>query len=211
MPREIITTPDAPSSPLYSQAVRAGRRIYLSGTVGIDTKTGALAGDTIQEHTRQVNAQRPSARTIFETRLLKWSDAPPPRLHRIGSGRPRPSRMRDRSDTCGCARPGSRNNARADTIAIWCHRLWERRRGGTGAGPGMARRHLPPARYDCRHLDGRLVPVLHGLAVRAGIRARGVLAGPRRHTRRYRRLARRTSRRWSRLRMGSPPARRHEQ
>ena len=44
MPREIITTPDAPSSPRYSQAVRAGRRIYLSGTVGIDTKTGALAG-----------------------------------------------------------------------------------------------------------------------------------------------------------------------
>ena len=56
MPREIITTPDAPSSPLYSQAVRAGTHIYVSGTVGIDTKTGALAGDTVQEQTRQALA-----------------------------------------------------------------------------------------------------------------------------------------------------------
>lgn len=53
MPREIITTPDAPSSPLYSQAVRAGTHVYVSGTVGVDMATGALAGDTIQEQTRQ--------------------------------------------------------------------------------------------------------------------------------------------------------------
>ncbi|WP_106816684.1 RidA family protein [Microbacterium timonense] len=53
MPREIITTPDAPSSALYSQAVRAGTHVYVSGTVGMDMATGALAGDTIQEQTRQ--------------------------------------------------------------------------------------------------------------------------------------------------------------
>lgn len=53
MPREIITTPDAPSSPLYSQAVRAGAHVYVSGTVGVDMATGALAGDTVQEQTRQ--------------------------------------------------------------------------------------------------------------------------------------------------------------
>ena len=55
-PREIITTPDAPSSPLYSQAVRAGTHVYVSGTVGVDVGTGALAGDTIQEQTRQAVA-----------------------------------------------------------------------------------------------------------------------------------------------------------
>jgi 2-iminobutanoate/2-iminopropanoate deaminase len=53
MPREIITTSDAPSSPLYSQAVRAGTQLYVSGMVGMDVRTGALTGDTIQEQTRQ--------------------------------------------------------------------------------------------------------------------------------------------------------------
>lgn len=56
MPREIITTPDAPSSPLYSQAVRAGAHVFVSGTVGVDIGTGTLAGDTIQEQTRQALA-----------------------------------------------------------------------------------------------------------------------------------------------------------
>jgi len=51
--REVINTPNAPSSPLYSQAVRAGQHIYVSGLVGIDVDTGNLAGSTIQEQTRQ--------------------------------------------------------------------------------------------------------------------------------------------------------------
>ena len=51
--REVIGTPDAPSSPLYSQAVKAGGFVYVSGLVGIDVATGALAGPTIQEQTRQ--------------------------------------------------------------------------------------------------------------------------------------------------------------
>jgi reactive intermediate/imine deaminase len=51
--REVINTPSAPSSPLYSQAVKAGQHIYVSGSVGIDVKTGNLAGSTIQEQTRQ--------------------------------------------------------------------------------------------------------------------------------------------------------------
>ena len=51
--REIINTPNAPASPLYSQAVKAGQHIYLSGLVGIDVTTGNLAGPTIQEQTRQ--------------------------------------------------------------------------------------------------------------------------------------------------------------
>jgi 2-iminobutanoate/2-iminopropanoate deaminase len=51
--REVISTPSAPSSPVYSQAVKAGGHIYVSGLVGIDVSTGKLAGSTIQEQTRQ--------------------------------------------------------------------------------------------------------------------------------------------------------------
>jgi len=54
--REIISTSSAPSSPLYSQAVKAGQQIYVSGLVGVDVTTGKLAGRTIQEQTRQALA-----------------------------------------------------------------------------------------------------------------------------------------------------------
>jgi reactive intermediate/imine deaminase len=53
MPRQIITTANAPSSPLYSQAVKAGPLVFVSGIVGIDPGTGSMAGDTIQDQTRQ--------------------------------------------------------------------------------------------------------------------------------------------------------------
>jgi len=51
--RKVIGTPNAPSSALYSQAVKAGDHVYVSGLVGIDVSTGNLAGSTIQEQTRQ--------------------------------------------------------------------------------------------------------------------------------------------------------------
>ncbi|HLX18666.1 MAG TPA: Rid family hydrolase [Gaiellaceae bacterium] len=51
--RQIVETADAPASPLYSQGVRAGNHVYVSGMVGIDVSTGTLAGETIQEQTRQ--------------------------------------------------------------------------------------------------------------------------------------------------------------
>jgi 2-iminobutanoate/2-iminopropanoate deaminase len=51
--REVISTPSAPSSPLFSQGVKAGGHIHVSGLVGIDVSTGNLAGSTIQEQTRQ--------------------------------------------------------------------------------------------------------------------------------------------------------------
>ena len=53
MTRQIIRTADAPSSPLYSQAVKAGSTIYTSGIVGLHPKTNQMAGTTIQEQTRQ--------------------------------------------------------------------------------------------------------------------------------------------------------------
>jgi reactive intermediate/imine deaminase len=56
MPRQIITTANAPSSPLYSQGVKAGPHVLVSGIVGIDPSTGSLAGDTIQDQARQALA-----------------------------------------------------------------------------------------------------------------------------------------------------------
>lgn len=53
MSRQVIATAGAPSSPLFSQAVKAGPFVFVSGIVGMDPSTGSLAGATIQEQTRQ--------------------------------------------------------------------------------------------------------------------------------------------------------------
>jgi 2-iminobutanoate/2-iminopropanoate deaminase len=51
--KQIIRTPDAPTNPLYSQAVKVGSTIYVTGVPGIDPKTNKVAGPTIQDQTRQ--------------------------------------------------------------------------------------------------------------------------------------------------------------
>jgi 2-iminobutanoate/2-iminopropanoate deaminase len=53
MKRQVIRVPDAPSSPLYSQAIKVGPTIYVTGVAGIDPKTNKVAGPTIQDQTRQ--------------------------------------------------------------------------------------------------------------------------------------------------------------
>jgi len=53
MNRQVVHTSEAPSSPLYSQAVKAGGLVFLSGFVGIIPATKQLAGDTIEEQTGQ--------------------------------------------------------------------------------------------------------------------------------------------------------------
>ena len=53
MGRQIIRTANAPSSPLYSQGVKAGPHVLVSGIVGIDPRTGSLVENTIQAQTRQ--------------------------------------------------------------------------------------------------------------------------------------------------------------
>lgn len=63
MPRQIVSTPDAPGSPLFSQAVKAGPMVIVSGIVGVDPKTGDLAGETIHDQTRQALA---NCRAILE-------------------------------------------------------------------------------------------------------------------------------------------------
>src|SRR5262245_47634215 len=51
--RRIIRTPDAPQSPLFSQAIQVGSTLYLSGIASIDPVTNQITGATIQEQTRQ--------------------------------------------------------------------------------------------------------------------------------------------------------------
>jgi 2-iminobutanoate/2-iminopropanoate deaminase len=54
MPRDIIYTGKAAKPPSsYSQAVRAGGLIFVSGTAPHDPATGAIVGITVQEQTRQ--------------------------------------------------------------------------------------------------------------------------------------------------------------
>ena len=53
MTKQIIRTPDAPASALFSQGIRVGSTVYLSGIAGIDPKTNQLVGSTIQEQARQ--------------------------------------------------------------------------------------------------------------------------------------------------------------
>ena len=56
MGRQLIRTDRAPGSSLYSQGVRVGDHICVSGMTGTDPATGDLAGGTIQEQARQAIA-----------------------------------------------------------------------------------------------------------------------------------------------------------
>ena len=54
MSRQIVFTPKAATPPpTYSQAVKAGGLVFVSGTAPVDPSTGAISGTTIQEQTRQ--------------------------------------------------------------------------------------------------------------------------------------------------------------
>ena len=54
MSNEAISTPAAPAAiGPYSQAIRAGQTVYVSGQLPIDPATGEFAGPDIQSQTRQ--------------------------------------------------------------------------------------------------------------------------------------------------------------
>ena len=53
MTRDIVQTDQAPQNPAYSQAVRAGGLIFVSGQGPFDPASGAIVGSTVQEQTRQ--------------------------------------------------------------------------------------------------------------------------------------------------------------
>ena len=54
--KKVISTPDAPEAiGPYSQAIRAGKTVYLAGQIAIDPKTKQLmAGGSIEEQTKLV-------------------------------------------------------------------------------------------------------------------------------------------------------------
>jgi reactive intermediate/imine deaminase len=53
--REVITAPDAPAAiGTYSQAVRVGRTVYLSGQIPLDPATMALVGPDPEAQIRRV-------------------------------------------------------------------------------------------------------------------------------------------------------------
>jgi 2-iminobutanoate/2-iminopropanoate deaminase len=58
MSRQVIRTEEAPKNPLYSQAVKVGRDVYVTGMLGVDPRTHVF-GATIQEQVRQslINCQ----------------------------------------------------------------------------------------------------------------------------------------------------------
>jgi len=52
--KKVISTDKAPSAiGPYSQAIRCGNTIYVSGQIPIDPATGAFAGEDIETQTRQ--------------------------------------------------------------------------------------------------------------------------------------------------------------
>lgn len=53
MTKQVIHTASAPSSSLYSQGVKTGSTIYVSGMVGMDAITKQMIGTTIQDQTLQ--------------------------------------------------------------------------------------------------------------------------------------------------------------
>lgn len=53
--REAIATADAPAAiGPYSQAIRAGDHVWLSGQIALDPKTGKIVGETAAEQAEQV-------------------------------------------------------------------------------------------------------------------------------------------------------------
>jgi 2-iminobutanoate/2-iminopropanoate deaminase len=51
--RTVIETPSVPRLGPYSQAIRAGDLIFVSGQAGLDPHTGAAAGESFAQQTRQ--------------------------------------------------------------------------------------------------------------------------------------------------------------
>ena len=53
--RQVVSTPSAPKAiGPYSQAIRAGNLLFVSGQIPLDPATGALVGDDIVAQTRRV-------------------------------------------------------------------------------------------------------------------------------------------------------------
>lgn len=55
MPRQIISTPDAPAAiGTYSQAVKCGNTVYLSGQIALDPATKTMVNATVEDEIHRV-------------------------------------------------------------------------------------------------------------------------------------------------------------
>ena len=55
MPLNAVTTPDAPGAiGTYSQAIKAGNTVYLSGQIPLDPQTMELVAGDVETHVRRV-------------------------------------------------------------------------------------------------------------------------------------------------------------
>ncbi|ERF69070.1 Protein mmf1 [Endocarpon pusillum Z07020] len=52
-PRSVIASEQAPSSPLFSQAIVCNGMIYVSGNIGFDNNAGKLVQGSVGDRTRQ--------------------------------------------------------------------------------------------------------------------------------------------------------------
>ena len=76
MPRNIVrTTKAAPSPATYSQAVKAGGLVFVSGTGPVELGTGKIKGETIQEQTRQCLTSISAILTAAGTSMDKVASA----------------------------------------------------------------------------------------------------------------------------------------
>ena len=51
--KQILSSPDLPSSPVYSHGVKVGNTIYLSGIIAFDPSTKKVEAKTIEEQTER--------------------------------------------------------------------------------------------------------------------------------------------------------------
>ena len=69
--RQVISTPDAPAAiGTYSQAIRVGDTVWLSGQIPLDPKTMALVGDASPEATAQRYAAAGAGTVVVHTPAL---------------------------------------------------------------------------------------------------------------------------------------------
>jgi 2-iminobutanoate/2-iminopropanoate deaminase len=81
MRSEAVSTGDAPTPrAAYSQAVRRGPLLVLSGQVGTDPRTGRLVGDDVGEQTRQALDNLGS---VLQAAGSSWSDVVSVRVYLV--------------------------------------------------------------------------------------------------------------------------------
>lgn len=84
MTAQAVSTPDAPTPrAAYSQAVRRGALLFLSGQVGTDPATGRLVSDDVGAQTRQTLA---NLRAVLAAAGASWADVVSVRVYLVDQG-----------------------------------------------------------------------------------------------------------------------------